>query len=104
MMIAQTIETLRMFSLSISSFFFFLNDTPPTEISPFPLHAPLPIYVLPMLGDFMPKMEAGDAAIIAAPVDFLGVNYYYRTVIRKSPDGNFGAAMIAASPASILGM
>src|SRR5256885_10471970 len=25
-------------------FFFFFNDTPPTEISPLPLHAPLPIY------------------------------------------------------------
>lgn len=46
--------------------------------------------VLPMLGDFIPKMEAGDAAIIAAPVDFLGANYYYRMIIRQSPDGKFG--------------
>src|SRR2546430_8306348 len=29
------------------SFFFFLNDTPPTEISPLPLHAPLPIFHRP---------------------------------------------------------
>src|SRR5256885_10472080 len=37
---------LLMFSLSKSSlcfFFFFLNDTAPTEISPFPLHDALPI-------------------------------------------------------------
>lgn len=46
--------------------------------------------VLPMLGDFVPKMEAGDAAIIGRPVDFLGVNYYYRMVIRQSPGGKFG--------------
>src|SRR5260370_1370038 len=37
------------FSLFLhNSFFFFLNDTAPPEISPFPLHAPLPILVPPL--------------------------------------------------------
>src|SRR5256885_9617170 len=29
----------------LSFFFFFLNDTPPTEIYPLPLHDPLPIFL-----------------------------------------------------------
>ncbi len=48
--------------------------------------------LLPMLGDIVPKMEVGDAAIIARPVDFLGVNYYYRTIIHhpaNSPPGDY---------------
>src|SRR2546426_8930632 len=31
-----------------SAFFFFFNDTAPTEIYPLPLHAPLPIYLQPL--------------------------------------------------------
>jgi len=31
--------------------------------------------------NLVPQMEPGDAEIIARPVDFLGVNYYYRTII-----------------------
>lgn len=42
--------------------------------------------MLPNLGDFVPKMEEGDAEIIARPVDFLGVNYYFRTIIHQ-PEG-----------------
>ena len=34
-------------------------------------------------------MEPGDAEIIACPVDFLGVNYYYRTIIAHKPDKSF---------------
>src|SRR5260370_28975970 len=30
----------------LSSFFFFFNDTAPTEISPLPLHDPLPIFLI----------------------------------------------------------
>src|SRR5256884_9013247 len=32
--------------ITSSSFFFFLNDPAPPEISPLPLHAPLPIFFL----------------------------------------------------------
>src|SRR5438045_2873938 len=34
-----------------------------------------------------PKTEAGDAGIIAAPLDFLGVNNYYRSIISQGPGG-----------------
>ncbi len=32
-------------------------------------------------------VEAGDMQVIAAPLDFLGVNYYSRTVLKAGPDG-----------------
>ncbi|HLI05797.1 MAG TPA: GH1 family beta-glucosidase [Ktedonobacteraceae bacterium] len=35
-----------------------------------------------------PAMEAGDSALIATPIDFLGVNYYTRYVIRARANGN----------------
>jgi len=34
----------------------------------------------------MPKIEDGDMAIISEPIDFLGVNYYTRFVIKHDPD------------------
>jgi beta-glucosidase len=46
--------------------------------------------LLPMLGDFVPKMETGDAEIIARPIDFLGVNYYYRTIVHQKPGEPIG--------------
>jgi beta-glucosidase len=37
--------------------------------------------VLDHLGADAPRIEAGDLATIAAPMDFLGLNYYSRTVV-----------------------
>ncbi|HVU13852.1 MAG TPA: GH1 family beta-glucosidase [Phototrophicaceae bacterium] len=37
---------------------------------------------------FMPKIEPGDMDIIAAPLDFLGINYYSRAVIEASGDAS----------------
>jgi beta-glucosidase len=34
-----------------------------------------------------PPIESGDQATIAAPLDFFGVNYYYRAIVADSPDG-----------------
>lgn len=42
-----------------------------------------PSDVLTWLGDMMPKMDTADAEVIARPLDFLGVNYYYRTLVRQ---------------------
>ena len=42
-----------------------------------------PSDVLTWLGDRMPKMDTSDAEVIARPLDFLGVNYYYRTLVRQ---------------------
>jgi beta-glucosidase len=47
--------------------------------------------MLPQLGDFVPEAEPGDAAIIAQPIDFLGVNYYFRTIVHRPPDSPLGA-------------
>jgi beta-glucosidase len=41
--------------------------------------------VLEMMGAFFPPMQEGDLKIIAAPLDFLGVNYYTRAVMRYDP-------------------
>jgi beta-glucosidase len=39
------------------------------------------------LGADMDFIEPGDLESIARPVDFLGVNYYFRSVVQASPDG-----------------
>jgi beta-glucosidase len=35
----------------------------------------------------LPVIEDGDMALVSAPLDFLGVNYYTRNVVRAGPDG-----------------
>lgn len=42
--------------------------------------------ILEWLGDLFPKPEPGDLDCIGAPLDFLGVNYYSRTVVRHDPN------------------
>ncbi|GCF08404.1 GH1 family beta-glucosidase [Dictyobacter arantiisoli] len=44
-----------------------------------------PADVVKHLGDYVPKTETGDAEIIARPLDFLGANYYTRSVIKHDP-------------------
>ncbi|MDQ3467011.1 MAG: family 1 glycosylhydrolase, partial [Chloroflexota bacterium] len=36
-------------------------------------------------GDLVPAMESDDLARISAPIDFLGVNYYFRMLTRYDP-------------------
>ena len=43
--------------------------------------------VLERLEPIAPPLRDGDLETIAAPLDFLGVNYYSRTVVERSPDG-----------------
>jgi beta-glucosidase len=43
----------------------------------------------------LPFVRAGDMATIAAPVDFLGVNYYSRSVVRAGAEGRPVAVMTA---------
>ena len=43
------------------------------------------------LGDLAPQTEAGDVEIIARPLDFLGVNYYFRFIARQGADGAPGS-------------
>ncbi len=49
-----------------------------------------PQEVLDELGADAPHIEAGDMAAIATPMDYLGVNYYFRMV--SSADGSFDAS------------
>jgi beta-glucosidase len=42
--------------------------------------------MLALLGPLLPQISAGDLAQIAAPLDFLGVNYYSRIVVRHDPN------------------
>ncbi|HZF14741.1 MAG TPA: GH1 family beta-glucosidase [Steroidobacteraceae bacterium] len=50
-----------------------------------------PADILDHLGAHAPQVRPGDAALIAEPLDFLGVNYYHPTV---------SSSLISASPAS----
>jgi beta-glucosidase len=43
--------------------------------------------VLNFLGADAPRIEAGDLAAIATPMDFLGINYYSRSVVSAIEDG-----------------
>ena len=53
-------------------------------------HGRYPPEVLAALGDDAPVIAEGDMAAIATPLDFLGVNYYFR--VRSSADGSFDLA------------
>jgi beta-glucosidase len=42
--------------------------------------------MLALLGPLFPQITAGDLTRIATPLDFLGVNYYSRAVVRHDPN------------------
>jgi beta-glucosidase len=44
-----------------------------------------PQELLELVGLLLPSMETDDLKIISTPIDFLGVNYYTRSVIRNEP-------------------
>ncbi|MBV2130316.1 GH1 family beta-glucosidase [Arsukibacterium indicum] len=50
-----------------------------------------------------PEIAAGDMAIIAQPLDFLGVNYYTRTVYRDNGKGWFSDVPPTAPPLTDMG-
>lgn len=49
------------------------------------LYGHYPQELLEALGPFFPPIEPDDLRLISAPLDFLGVNYYTRAVIRHDP-------------------
>lgn len=51
----------------------------------------------------LPRTEAGDLAIIAQPLDFLGVNYYTRTVFTAREDGWFSDVKPSITPLTDMG-
>lgn len=46
-----------------------------------------PADILAYAGPLVPRFEAGDLLQIAAPIDFLGVNYYSRAIVADDPAG-----------------
>jgi beta-glucosidase len=42
--------------------------------------------MLEAFAPILPPIEASDLATIAAPLDFLGVNYYTRSIVRADPE------------------
>jgi len=49
-----------------------------------------PADMLELYGELVPQVEALDMQLISAPIDFLGVNYYNRAVIRAQEGGLLG--------------
>jgi beta-glucosidase len=48
-----------------------------------------PADIVALCGDVLEGIDLSEAKNIAAPVDFLGINYYTRSVIKGSPHGRF---------------
>ena len=51
------------------------------------LRGEYPEEVLKRFAHVLPRVEEGDMRTIAAPLDFLGVNYYTRNIVRADPQG-----------------
>lgn len=54
--------------------------------------------VLALLGDLAPQVQPGDFAAIAAPADFLGVNYYFPEVVADAPTNGPLATRVVEQP------
>src|SRR2546430_15092348 len=63
--------------------FFFLNDPAPTEISPFPLHAPLPIGRRDKLRDQLLKEIRAPMLFVQGPRDAFGTADEIRATVKK---------------------
>jgi beta-glucosidase len=50
------------------------------------LRGEYPSDMLERFGDNLPRIADGDLRTISAPLDFLGVNYYSRNIVRAGPD------------------
>ncbi|NSW53870.1 MAG: beta-glucosidase [Anaerolineae bacterium] len=46
-----------------------------------------PAYILDWLGDQVPQLPQDDMPVIAAPIDFLGMNYYFTAKVEHSTNG-----------------
>jgi beta-glucosidase len=61
-----------------------------------------PADILEMYGDVMPRIEPSDLQTIAAPIDFLGINNYFRQVVRADPET--GVAFVRPPESDYTGM
>jgi beta-glucosidase len=58
-----------------------------------------PQAVLDALGPVMPRIEPGDLELVSAPLDFVGINYYFPDRVYADPSVPFPAASIHNPPA-----
>ncbi len=54
-----------------------------------------PADMVKLYGDLVPDISPGDLATIRAPLDFLGINYYFRDVVRHSDQPPFHTEKLA---------
>ena len=59
-----------------------------------------PADMLEMFGPMFPEVQPGDLQTIATPLDFVGLNYYMRAVMRHDPDNPILQASQVYPPAS----
>jgi beta-glucosidase len=52
-------------------------------------------------GDLVPEVEAGDLALISAPVDHIGLNYYTRGHVADAPDRPYPSAAETPVPGAV---
>jgi beta-glucosidase len=67
------------------------------------LRGAYPEDVLARLGPAQPPLRAGDLAVISAPLDFVGINNYSRTVVRADPVDGSPVTLEAAPPVTAAG-
>ncbi len=53
------------------------------------LRGSYPDDMVALLGPHFPQIQPGDMEVISTPIDFLGVNYYSRSVVKHDPDSSF---------------
>ena len=51
-------------------------------------HGSYPTDMLELYGPDLPEVRDGDMETISAPIDWLGINHYFRTVVRASSNGS----------------
>jgi beta-glucosidase len=64
------------------------------------LRGAYPIDAVEYFGRLAPAVVEGDLSAIAAPLDFIGINNYSRTLVRADPDG--GTPLVVRAPAAEL--
>jgi beta-glucosidase len=54
---------------------------------------------LAILGEAQPPVQTGDMAIISTPIDFLGINYYFRALVKDDPNSPMPGKYASVIPA-----
>ncbi|MBX6773172.1 MAG: beta-glucosidase [Chloroflexi bacterium] len=63
-----------------------------------------PADMVALYGDNLPPVPAGDIEVAAAPIDFLGVNYYSPSAVRHEPSGPLQVGVVPFPDAEVTAM